>query len=154
VVIIRAAYVDRLRALAGRPVLVYQVESDLDTLRARVEARELLVGEVDVRTMAAEQEMQTGRRVADRVFVNTGAVQQLAGSVLGALQWDTALYEQPVPALGRPRPVWVRAPRTRWHWVGTAVACAVAGAVTLAGLLTLASMVLGVVAMGQMGSNK
>jgi hypothetical protein len=34
------------------------------------------------------------------------------------------------------------------------VACAVAGAVTLAGLLTLASMVLGVVAMGQMGSNK
>lgn len=149
-VIIRAAHVERLRALVDRQLLVYQVENHPESALSRVAARGLPAAEVEARTAKAAEEIEAGRRVADRVFVNSGTVGELMDAVVGALRWDAAVYQQPLPAARSPRREWVKVRRSQWQWAGAALACVVA----IAGLAVVAFLVAAGVGMSNYGSNK
>lgn len=68
--------------------LVYQVEADADSARRRLLERGCIGAELAGRLLDNDREVACGRRIADRVFVNGGSIEDLADAVVAAVAAD------------------------------------------------------------------
>jgi guanylate kinase len=85
------------RAFPG--VLVYQVEDDLARTRRRLWARGLQPTEVAARLAGHHFELELGRRLCHRAFVNAASLPDLTDRVARALRTDLATGPSPRAAL-------------------------------------------------------
>ena len=86
-VMLRAEVVARFTALFPHSV-VYQVEDDLQRTRTRLVERGCSADETAARLDACPGEMDLGRRIARRVFVNDRPVAALADDIVSSLHQD------------------------------------------------------------------
>jgi guanylate kinase len=86
-VMLRAPLVSRFAEVVPH-LLVYQVEDDVETARARLRRRGCTAAEISGRLDAYLCEISSGRAVADRVFVNDGPLDQLFDAVADAVSTD------------------------------------------------------------------
>jgi guanylate kinase len=87
VVMLRAPWVERFARLVERHV-VYQIEDDAERALGRLLLRGSQPLEVAARIEEYAREIASGRRVADRVFANDGALSDLVEAVAVALRTD------------------------------------------------------------------
>src|SRR4051794_2361157 len=88
-VMLRAPLVDRFAEHVGE-LAVYQIADTADRLRARLLARSTSPADIAARILDNQAEIEAGRRIAHRTFVNDGSLDELAGSVAAALLADTS----------------------------------------------------------------
>ncbi len=89
VVMLRAAFVPRFAELVPGH-LVYQIEDSFDRRRSRLLRRGCSPAELIARLGDDPGEVDLGRRVANRVFVNDGPLDPLVEAVASALRTDAA----------------------------------------------------------------
>jgi guanylate kinase len=94
-VMLRAALVPRFRDLFAGPI-VYQVEDDRARVAERLRQRALEGAELGSRLADYEAEVEQGRRLARRVFVNRDGPDALAGAMARAIRLDFAAARFPV----------------------------------------------------------
>ena len=86
-VMLRAPLVARFARLVPDHV-VYQIESDPDQARERLLDRGCIGAELAGRLVDNNREITCGRRIADRIFVNDGTIDELVDEVVAALATD------------------------------------------------------------------
>ena len=92
--ILRAPFVARVAPLLP-PHLVYQVEAPPARLAARLAARGTGTADMAARLGEAGGEVALGRRLAHRVFVTDGALDDTVEAVARALAADTGVADRP-----------------------------------------------------------
>jgi guanylate kinase len=86
-VMLRAPLVARVAQIVPR-LVVYQIADELERARERLVGRRCPAEEVAARLRDHRREIEDGRRVADRVFVNDGRLAALVDAVAAALCSD------------------------------------------------------------------
>ncbi len=71
--------------------VAYQIESPRELARQRLMAREIDNSAVEARLRGHDDELLLGRTAADRVFLNTSSIDDLASAVEGAIREDFVL---------------------------------------------------------------
>jgi guanylate kinase len=87
-VMLRASLVERFRRHAPDCV-VYAIEDDPQTTDERVAARGTTCDDVAARIVDNRHEVEAGRALADRVFVNDSSIDDLAARIAAAIAVDT-----------------------------------------------------------------
>jgi len=68
--------------------LVYEIEDTLDRAQRRLVQRGSDAHEIDARLAGHHAEIEAGRRIASRCFVNAGTLDELVGAITAALRVD------------------------------------------------------------------
>jgi hypothetical protein len=69
---------------------VYQIADTADRIRARLLARGTSPADIAARLLDNQTEVEAGRHIAHRTFVNDGSLDELAGNVAAALLAGTS----------------------------------------------------------------
>ena len=86
-VMLRAPLIDRFAQVVPQH-LVYQIEDSAERTRARLIARGCPIAELVARIDDNRTEIDAGRHLADRVFVNDGSLTDLVAKIASALGAD------------------------------------------------------------------
>jgi guanylate kinase len=88
-VMLRAPLVDRFAEHVPE-LTVYQIADTADRIRARLLARGTNSADIAARLLDNQAEVEAGRRIAHRTFVNDGSLYELTAYVAAALLADTS----------------------------------------------------------------